>query len=362
MKKVLFIDRDGTILKEPPDEQIDSLEKLEFLPGVIGALSAIARETDFALVMVTNQDGLGTAAFPEKSFLPPHKKMLDILRGEGVSFEDIFIDRSFSHENSSYRKPGTAMLTRYLSQGVDLASSFVIGDRLTDIALAQNLGCRAIYFSAEKNEDAILCTTDWNEIRRFLTKLPRRAELKRRTNETDIELTVNLDGTGKATVNTGLGFLDHMIEQLARHSGIDISLKAKGDIDVDDHHLVEDTAIVLGEAVRRALGSGKGIGRYGFALPMDDSMAQVLIDLGGRPWLDWQCSYRAEKVGDVSSQMFSHFFKSFSDSARCNIHVKASGENDHHKTEAVFKAFARAMGMAVAPTNRKDLPSTKGVL
>jgi imidazoleglycerol-phosphate dehydratase/histidinol-phosphatase len=362
MKKVLFIDRDGTIIKEPSDEQVDTLEKLEFLPGVIGALSTIARETDFDLVMVTNQDGLGTSAFPEESFLPPHEKMLDILSGEGVSFSEIFIDRSINRENSPYRKPGTAMLTRYLAQGVDLASSFVIGDRLTDIALAKNLGCEAIFFSDERNEDAILCTTDWNEIMRFLTILPRKAEVIRRTNETDIQLEVNLDGTGKSTISTGLGFLDHMIEQVARHSGINISLKAKGDLDVDDHHLVEDTGIALGEAFRRALGSGKGIGRYGFTLPMDDSMAQVLVDFGGRPWIDWQVSYSSEKVGDVSSQMFYHFFKSFSDSARCNIHIKATGGNDHHKTEAIFKAFAKTVGMAVARTDRADLPSTKGIL
>lgn len=362
MKKVLFIDRDGTILKEPSDEQIDSLEKLEFLPGVIGALSAIARETDFELVMVSNQDGLGTSAFPEESFLPPHEKMLGILRGEGVNFAEIFIDRSFRGENPEYRKPGTAMLTRYLARGVDLASSYVIGDRLTDIALAQNLGCGAIYFSDEINGEAILCTTDWNEIKRYLTGLPRKAEVIRRTNETEIKLEVNLDGTGKATVSTGLRFLDHMMEQVARHSGIDIFLKAEGDTDVDDHHLVEDTGIAFGEAINMALGSGKGIGRYGFTLPMDDSKAQVLVDLGGRPWIDWQVSYRSDMVGDVSSQMFFHFFKSFSDAARCNIHVSASGENDHHKTEAIFKAFARAMGMAVAHTGSEGVPSTKGII
>lgn len=362
MKKVLFIDRDGTILREPSDEQIDSLEKLEFVPGVIGALSAIARETDYELVMVTNQDGLGTSDFPEVTFLPPHEKMLGILKGEGVSFAEIFIDRSVSGENSPYRKPGTAMLTRYLSQGIDPGSSFVIGDRLTDITLAQNIGCGAIYFSDTKNDEAALCSTDWNEIRRFLAKRPRKAVVIRRTNETDIELEVNLDGTGKATISTGLGFFDHMLEQVARHSGTDISIKAKGDLDVDEHHLVEDTGIAMGEAFSKALGSRKGIGRYGFTLPMDESMAEVLVDLGGRPWIDWQVSFRSDKVGNVSTQMFSHFFKSFSDSARCNIHVKASGENDHHKAEAIFKAFARAMGMAVARTGREELPSTKGVL
>jgi len=362
MKKVLFIDRDGTIIKEPSGGQAGSLEILKFFPGVIGALSAIARDTDYEMVMIGNRDEPGTSAFPDEILPAAHEKMLDILRGEGVIFAELFTDRSFCNENSSYRKPGTARLARYLSQGVDLSSSFIVGDSPPDIALAQNLGCGAIYFNNDRNEDAILCTTDWNEISRFLVLMPRKARVVRKTNETDIELEVNLDGTGKASVSTGSGFLNHMIEQVARHSGIDISLNAKGDLNVDDHHLVEDTAIVTGEAFRRALGSGKGIGRYGFALPMDDSMAQVLVDLGGRPWIDWQVRYSSEKVGDVSSQMFFHFFKSFSDSARCNIHVNASGENDHHKTEAVFKAFARALGMAAARTGGSDLPSTKGVL
>lgn len=362
MKKVLFIDRDGTILKEPPDKQIDSLEKLEFMPGVIGALSAIARETDFELVMVSNQDGLGTPAFPENEFLPPHNKMLSILEGEGVKFAAQFIDRSFEEDKSPYRKPGTAMLTQYLAQGVDLGSSYVIGDRLTDLELARNLGCRSIYFSSEKNDEAALCTHDWDEIRRFLKKIPRRATVSRKTSETVIETEITLDGTGMSSIDTGLGFLDHMVDQLARHGSIDISLKATGDLGVDEHHLVEDVAIVLGEAFYIALGSKKGIGRYGFTLPMDDSLAQVTLDFGGRPWLTWDVIYRSERVGNIPSEMFSHFFRSFSDSAKCNIHVHAAGENEHHKTEAIFKAFARAVRMAVTATDNGILPSTKGQL
>lgn len=362
MKKVLFIDRDGTILKDPADEQVDSLDKMEFMPGVITALSAIVREKDFELVLVTNQDGLGTPAFPEKDFLAPHNKMLSILEGEGVRFAAQFIDRSFEKDNSPYRKPGTAMLTQYLAQGVDLGASYVIGDRLTDIGLAKNLGCMAIYISNEKNSEASLCTTDWDEIRRFLKKIPRSANLSRKTGETLVETSINLEGTGRYSVTTGLGFLDHMIEQLSRHGGIDISLKATGDLSVDEHHLVEDVALVLGKAFNIALGSKKGIGRYGFTLPMDDSLAQVALDFGGRPWLTWDVTYRSERVGNIPSEMFSHFFRSFSDNAKCNIHIHAAGENEHHMTEAIFKAFARAVRMAVASTDSGILPSTKGNL
>ena len=362
MKKVLFVDRDGTVLKEPADRQIDSLEKLEFMPGVIGALSAIVRETDFELVMVTNQDGLGTLAFPEDEFLAPHKKMLSILEGEGVKFAEQFIDRSFEEDKSPYRKPGTAMLTRYLAKGIDLAASFVIGDRLTDIELARNLGCRSIFISNEKNNEADLCTRDWDEIRRFLKKIPRRAAVTRKTSETVIEAEINLDGTGKSSITTGIGFLDHMLDQLARHGGIDIRLEATGDLKTDEHHLVEDVAIVLGEAFCIALGSKKGIGRYGFTLPMDDSLAQVALDFGGRPWLTWDVVYRSERIGNIASEMFPHFFRSFSDSAKCNIHIHAAGENEHHKTEAIFKAFARAVKMAVTATDDGTVPSTKGQL
>ena len=362
MKKVLFIDRDGTILKEPEDEQVDSLEKLEFMPGVIGALSAISRETGFELVMVTNQDGLGTPAYPEEAFLPPQNKMLSILAGEGVRFAEIFIDRSFESDRTPTRKPGTAMLTRYLADGVDLGSSFVIGDRLTDIELAKNLGCRVIYISDRQNGEASLCTRDWQEIRRFLTGIPRRASVSRETNETGISIEIDLDGTGKGSISTGIGFFDHMLEQVARHAGIDITLKASGDLHVDEHHLVEDTAIVLGQALDRALGKRKGMARYGFALPMDDSAAEVLIDLGGRPWLEWNASFRSDRAGTLSTDMFRHFFRSLSDNAKCNIHVRATGDNDHHKAEAIFKAFARALGMAVVKTGSGNLPSTKGTL
>jgi imidazoleglycerol-phosphate dehydratase/histidinol-phosphatase len=362
MKKVLFIDRDGTIMKEPDDMQIDTPGKMQFMPGVIGALSAIARETDFELVMVTNQDGLGTASFPEESFMLPHNLMLSILQGEGVSFAGIFIDRSFESDNSPGRKPRTAMLTGYLAEGVDLKSSFVIGDRLTDIEFAGNLGCRAIYVSEERNEDAVLCTTDWKVISRFLTGQPRRSFIKRKTNETDIIAEIDLDGTGKNIISTGIGFFDHMLEQVSRHSGIDIALRASGDLHVDEHHLVEDTAIVLGQALDRALGSRKGTARYGFALPMDDAGAGVLLDLGGRPWLEWDASFRSERIGGLPADMLKHFFRSFSDNAKCNIHIKATGENDHHKAEAVFKAFARALAMAVAKAGAGILPSSKGIL
>lgn len=362
MKKVLFIDRDGTILKEPADEQIDSLEKLEFMPGVIGALSAIVRETDFELVMVTNQDGLGTSVFPEETFLTPQNKMLDILTSEGVTFAEIFVDRSFESDHTPTRKPGTAMLTRYLAGGVDLDASYVIGDRLTDIALARNLGCRAIYFSDRQNDEAMLCTRDWQTIKRFLTGLRRRALISRKTNETDISVEIDLDGTGKSTITTGIGFFDHMLEQVARHGGIDISLRAAGDLHVDEHHLVEDTAIVLGQALDRALGKRKGMARYGFALPMDDSSAEVLIDFGGRPWLEWNVSFRSDRTGTLPTDMYRHFFRTLSDNAKCNIHVRASGENDHHIAEAIFKTFARALGMAVARTGSGNLPSTKGIL
>lgn len=368
MTKTLFIDRDGTILKEPADMQIDSLEKLEFLPGVICALSSIARETDFELVMVTNQDGLGTPAFPEKEFLPTHEKMLNILKGEGVSFAAVFIDRSLESENSPCRKPGTAMLTIYLAQGVDLSSSFVIGDRLSDIALAHNLGCRSIYLKSVHDAESDfpseveLCTTSWEEIARYLKKIPRRAVIKRRTNETIIEAAITIDGTGSSNISTGIGFLDHMLDQIARHSNIDIMINAEGDLNVDAHHLVEDVAIVMGEAFNKALGSRKGIGRYGFTLPMDDSLAQVVIDFGGRPWLTWDATYRSEMIGNIPSEMFSHFFKSFSDTAKCNIHISAAGDNEHHKIEAIFKAFGRTLKMAVSASGDSKMPSTKGQL
>ncbi|HQG53741.1 MAG TPA: bifunctional histidinol-phosphatase/imidazoleglycerol-phosphate dehydratase HisB [Bacteroidales bacterium] len=362
MKKVLFIDRDGTILVEPPDEQIDSLEKMEFVPGVITALSKIAAQTDFEMVMVTNQEGLGTASFPEKDFWPAHNKMLRILEGEGVKFAEIFIDSSMPEEKAPTRKPGTAMLVKYLAQGIDLTSSYVIGDRLTDVELAKNIGCKAILLKDTNNDYASLCTTDWEQIYSFLIGRSRKAKEEYSTKETKIMVEVDLDGTGKSAVDTGIGFFDHMLDQLAQHGNIDLTIKAKGDLDVDEHHTIEDTAIALGRAVNKALGSRKGIGRYGFTVPMDDSLASVAIDFGGRPWLVWDVMLKREKIGEMPSEMFFHFFKSFSDNAGCNINIKAEGENEHHKIEAVFKAFGNALGMAVKRTGSSSVPSTKGKL
>lgn len=362
MKKVLFIDRDGTIITEPLDEQVDTFEDLRFLPGVITALSKIAAETDFELIMVTNQDGLGTASFPEESFWPPHNKIIQILEGEGVRFAEVFIDRTFPEDNAPTRKPGTAMLTKYLASGIDLESSYVIGDRVTDIQLAKNLGCKAIFIGDPNQPDAVLCTRDWNDIYRFLKDIPRTAIIERKTNETSVSVYVNLDGTGKSSVSTGLGFLDHMLDQVARHGMVDLTIRAAGDLHVDEHHTVEDVAIALGQCVSKALGRKKGIERYGFVIPMDDSLAEAAIDFGGRPWLAWNVSFSREKTGDVPTEMFPHFFRSFCDSAACNLHIRAEGENDHHKIEAVFKAFARALGMAVRKTGNNQLPSTKGTL
>jgi len=362
MKKVLFIDRDGTILTEPADEQVDNYEDFQFLPGVITALSKIVRETDYELVMVTNQDGLGTDSFPEETFWPVQNKMIQILKGEGIEFAAIFIDRTFSEDNAPTRKPGTALLTRYLAQGIDLESSFVIGDRITDLQLARNIGCNAILIKNESHPDAILSTTDWNDIYNYLKLKPRKAFIKRVTNETSVTVGLNLDGSGKATVETGLGFFDHMLEQIGKHAGIDIIIKAEGDLKVDQHHTIEDVAIAFGEGILKALGSKRGTERYGFLLPMDDSLAQVAIDFGGRPWLVWDVVFSREMIGEVPSEMFYHFFKSFTDNARCNLNIRAEGQNDHHKIEAVFKSFAKALKMALRRTDNFNLPSTKGTL
>jgi imidazoleglycerol-phosphate dehydratase/histidinol-phosphatase len=362
MKKVLFIDRDGTIIIEPANEQVDNFEDMSFLPGAITCLSKIAKETDFELVMVTNQDGLGTESYPEGTFWPVQNKMLEILKGEGVVFKEIFIDRTYPSQNAPTRKPGTAMLVKYLSGGIDLESSYVIGDRITDVELAKNLGCKAILIGKQDSQDIELCTTDWNDIYKFLRNRPRVAQIERKTNETLIQVEVNLDGTGKCSIESGIGFFDHMLEQIARHGNIDLAIKATGDLVIDEHHTVEDVAITLGEAILKALGGKKGIERYGFALPMDDCLALVAIDFGGRPWLVWDVKFKREKIGELPAELIFHFFKSFSDSSKCNLNIKAEGDNEHHKTEAIFKAFAKTLKMAVRQTDNYNLPSTKGSL
>jgi len=365
MKKVLFIDRDGTIIIEPlPDRQIDSLEKLEFIPKAISNLRKLADTTDFELVMVTNQDGLGTNSFPEDTFWPAHNKMLRTLEGEGIKFREIYIDRSFDHQNSPNRKPGTGMLGKYFSPEYDLANSYVIGDRPTDIQLAKNLKCKSIYFSTDANEEATLSTFNWDEIYEYLSLPARVAEVYRKTNETEIEIRLNLEGTGKVDIHTGLGFFDHMLHQLGKHSGADLFINVKGDLEIDEHHTVEDTALALGEAYLKALGDKKGTARYGFLLPMDDALAQAAIDFSGRPWLIWEAEFKREKIGDMPTEMFYHFWKSFSDTSKCNLNIKVEGDNEHHKIEAIFKAVAKAIKMAVKRDINalQDLPSTKGML
>lgn len=363
MKKVLFIDRDGTLIMEPPtDYQVDSLDKLEFYPGVFQNLSKIVKELDFKLVMVTNQDGLGTASFPEETFWPAHNKMLKALSNEGIVFDEILIDRSFPEENLPTRKPGTGLLTHYLKGNYDLTNSYVIGDRITDVELAQNLRAKAIFLSQNTETKADLVTQSWSDIYAFLSSQPRKAYSLRKTNETSIEVAINLDGTGESDISTGLGFFDHMLEQIARHGNMDLMVKVAGDLHIDEHHTIEDTGLTLGETVLKALGSKKGIERYGFLLPMDDCLAQVAIDFGGRPWIVWDAAFKREKIGEMPTEMFFHFFKSFSDTAKCNLNIKAEGENEHHKIEAIFKAFAKAIRMAVSKTENYSVPSTKGVL
>jgi imidazoleglycerol-phosphate dehydratase / histidinol-phosphatase len=363
MKKVLFIDRDGTLVIEPPiDFQLDSLEKLEFYPGVFQNLSRIAKELDYAFVMVTNQDGLGTDSFPENTFWPAQNKIMQAFKNEGIEFAEVLIDKSFPHENLPTRKPGTGMLTHYIKGNFDLENSFVIGDRLTDVELAKNLGSKAIFIGKVNCADAVLTTTSWADIYTFLATQPRKALVNRNTNETKISVEVNLDGSGKASISTGLGFFDHMLEQIAKHGNLDLSIHVNGDLHIDEHHTIEDVAITLGDAFLQALGSKKGIERYGFLLPMDDCLAQVAIDFGGRPWLEWSAEFKREKIGEMPTEMFMHFFKSFSDSAKCNLNIKAEGDNEHHKIEAIFKAFAKAIKMAVSKTNNFSIPSTKGTL
>ena len=374
-QRVLFIDRDGTLIVEPPiDYQVDSLEKLELVPGALRAMHFIASRLPFKLVMVTNQDGLGTDSFPEDTFWPAHNKMLRTFENEGVTFDDIIIDRTFEHENKPTRKPGTALLGEYLSGDYDLENSFVIGDRLSDVQLAKNLGCKAILLrdiddvASEFNEKGLsettsIVTTSWDKVSEFLQGGSRQATITRNTSETKIEVSVDLDGTGKCQISTGLGFFDHMLEQIGRHSGIDLKIQTIGDLHVDEHHTIEDTAIALGDALRQALGDKRGIERYGYVLPMDDCLCTVAIDFGGRPWLVWDAEFKREKIGDMPTEMFLHFFKSLSDSARMNLFIRAEGTNEHHKIEGIFKGLAREIKTAI----RRDifkytLPSTKGTL
>lgn len=362
MKKVLFIDRDGTLVIEPLlNYQLDSLEKLEFYPGVFQWLSKIVVELDYELVMVTNQDGLGTDSFPEETFWPVQNKIIQAFKNEGIAFSEIIIDKTFPEENAATRKPRTGLLNQYIYGNYDLANSYVIGDRLTDIELAKNLKSQGI-FIGENGEGACLSITSWQEIYHYLKAKPRRTTIRRKTNETDINVTVNLDGDGKSKLSTGIGFFDHMLEQVSKHGNIDLFVDVKGDLEIDEHHTIEDVAIALGEAFLAALGSKKGIERYGFLLPMDDCLAQVAIDFGGRPWLVWETEFKREMIGEMPSEMFVHFFKSFSDAAKCNLNIKAEGENEHHKIEAIFKAFARAIKMAVNKTSNYSIPSTKGTI
>jgi imidazoleglycerol-phosphate dehydratase/histidinol-phosphatase len=380
MKKVLFIDRDGTLIKEaPPTYQLDDFSKLEFYPDMFFYLRKIAEELDYELVMVTNQDGLGTASFPEETFWPVHNLVMKSLENERIQFSEVIIDKTFPAENAATRKPATGLLTKYInSPDYDLAGSFVIGDRITDMQLAKNLNCKGLWLNTDAalgvseasgsvddlRKDAIsLETTEWAAIYNYLKLPPRIVRHQRNTNETKITVTVNLDGTGIADNKTGLPFFDHMLDQIARHGNIDLAIECEGDLHIDEHHSIEDTGIALGEAIAKALGDKRGIERYGFLLPMDDCLAQVAIDFGGRSWIVWDAEFKREKIGEMPTEMFFHFFKSFSDAAKCNLNIKAEGGNEHHKIEAIFKAFAKSVRMAVKrDDNNNALPSTKGIL
>jgi len=376
-KKLLFLDRDGTIIIEPPsDYQVDSFEKLEFLPKTLTYLAKIAEELDYELVMITNQDGLGTAVYPEDTFWGPHNLMMKVLESEGIQFKEVVIDRTFSKDNAPTRKPNTGLVTHYMQGDYDLGNSYVVGDRLTDILLAYNMGAKGILIgkSADESDDHMvkgvditntlaLKSTHWKEIYEFLKLEARTVQVQRTTKETDILINLNLDGTGKTNCQTGLGFFDHMLDQLGRHSNSDLTVQVKGDLHIDEHHTIEDTALALGEAFQKALGNKMGIERYGFCLPMDDCLVNVAIDFGGRPWLVWEADFKREKIGDMPTEMFYHFFKSFSDTAKCNLNIKAEGTNEHHKIEAIFKGLAKAIKMAKQrDVERMLLPSTKGVL
>ncbi|MBC7566801.1 MAG: bifunctional histidinol-phosphatase/imidazoleglycerol-phosphate dehydratase HisB [Pedobacter sp.] len=377
MKKVLFIDRDGTIIEETEDEQIDAIEKLVFYPRALYYLSKIAAELDYELIMVTNQDGLGTSSHPEENFWPIHNLIMRTLEGEGVVFKEVIIDKTFAHENANTRKPNTGLLLHFLQEGYDMQNSYVIGDRLNDVILAKNLGAKAIWLrnndllgvnemmeKAETlSEQIALQTQNWVDIYTMLKAGSRTVVQERNTNETKIRIELDLDGTGKTEISTGLNFFDHMLEQIARHGSMDLKIKTDGDLQIDEHHTIEDTGIALGRAFAKAIGNKLGLERYGFFLPMDDCLAQVAIDFGGRPWIVWDADFKREKVGDMPTEMFYHFFKSFTDAAKCNLNIKAEGENEHHKIESIFKAFAKAIKMAIKRDAEKlVLPSTKGVL
>jgi imidazoleglycerol-phosphate dehydratase/histidinol-phosphatase len=373
MKRVLFIDRDGTLVVEPPvDYQLDAFEKLEFYPGVIRQLGFMRERLDFEWVMVTNQDGLGTSSFPEETFWPVHNLMMKTLEGEGISFDEVCIDPTMPEDEAPTRKPGTGMLTRYLNPEVyDMSNSFVIGDRWSDVELAKNMGCKAILLQTLTDDienhplfaNCALVTPSWAEVSAFLFAGERVAEVVRKTNETDIYVRVNMEGHGKCEIDTGLGFFDHMLEQIGKHGGMDLTIRTKGDLKVDEHHTIEDTALALGACFAQALGDKRGIERYGYALPMDDCLCQVCLDFGGRPWLVWKADFKREKIGDMPTEMFMHFFKSLSDAASMNLYIEAQGDNEHHKIEGIYKALARALKMAIKrDVYRYELPSTKGCL
>jgi len=374
MKRVLFIDRDGTLIVEPPGTcQVDTLDLLEFLPGVFRNMYRIRNRFDFEIVMVSNQDGLGTDAYPEEVFEQIQTKILRAFKNEGVEFNKIFIDRSWPEENLPGRKPGIVMLNDYLTGNYDLSNSYIIGDRLTDIEMAKNLGAKGILIgtdnrqkeiqSAGLEEICVLIAENWDQIYDYLLGMERFATVERITGETNISIALSLDGTGRSQISTGLAFLDHMLDQMSKHSGCDLTITTAGDLQVDEHHTIEDTALALGEAFRKALGDKRGIERFGYTVPMDDSLASVSIDFGGRNWLEWDVTFNREKIGDFPTEMFRHFFKSFTDGAQCNMHIQAKGENEHHKIESVFKAVAKAIGMAIRQDKQnQDIPSTKGII
>ena len=362
MKKIIFLDRDGTIIDDPVDDyQVDTWEKFKFRPYAISSLKKIVDYTGYELVMVTNQDGLGTPSFPEETFWPIHNKLIEILESEGIKFKSIHIDKTFPQDNSPTRKPEIGMVKEYLNGAYDIKNSFVIGDRITDVQLGKNIGSKAILLSDRADDYAVLCTTDWREIADFFTRSPRKSVIERNTSETKITIELNIDGSGISVINTGIGFFDHMLEQIAKHGGCDLKITTKGDLHIDEHHTVEDTGIALGMAFAACLENKKGIGRFGYTIPMDDALAQVTVDFGGRPWIEWNVEFKRDKIGDFPTELFYHFFKSFSDHAKCNLNIRVNGGNEHHKIESIFKAFARSIKMAVQrnESEMNSLPTTK---